>query len=224
MKQVVFKRGTHCVLQGIVKNVEEGTGKAAGKLVTVSIESDVYEPSKGTYSKVSKVAFWNYEDPATGNKTSNATNAKSYLSEGDFVSMMVTEKDGKYTGVAFKKNNALWRFPADPTDPTIKEYNVFVGTLSNGILIEEGTPKYITSMRIAQGKGDYEDYSITFWNDTGKQPKLAENARTCLKPYEATDGIKTYRRAAIVCAAINSYVDSNGDEKHGTKAYSFDRS
>jgi hypothetical protein len=224
MKQVVFTRGSLSVVQGIVKEVIGGTGKAEGKLTTVKIESDVYDKTKGTYSKTTPIAFWNYEDPATGRVTKNATNAQDYLAEGDFVSMMVSEKDGHYTGIAFKKNNALWKFPADPADPKVKEYNIFVGTLSHGITVETGTPKYITSMRIDVGRGETENFAITFWNDTGKQPKLAENARKCLSPYKATDGIVTYKRAAVVCSAINTYLDSNGDEKKGTKAYSFDRS
>jgi hypothetical protein len=224
MKQLVFKRGNLVVLQGIVNNIQEGTGGAKDMLTTVSIESDVYSKSSGSNeTKTAKIAFWNYKNPS-GKETKNATNAKTFLKEGDFISLMATEKDGKYTGIAFKKNNALWHFPADPADPTVKEYNVFVGTLAHGVLIEDDATKYITSMRIDVGKGESKKYSMTFWNNTGKQEKLAENARKCLSPYKAVDGTISYKRAAIVCDKINTFVDSSGEECYGAKAYSFDRS
>lgn len=227
MKQVVFKRAENGVmkkvLQGIVVEKVKGTGKGEGKVITIKIKSDVYDKEKkANVEKIAEVPFWNSDEKKTADR------ADAFLEIGDFVSMMVIERDGKNTGLVFNKNNAKYKFdayPADEVHPSgLPEYNILIGTLGSGKMSEDGT-HYYTSMGIDTKDSSQADrISISFWNNKEKNPNLGNNAQKCLTPYQPADSDKKiYRKAAIVCSAMGSYFDDECVEHLSCNAYSFDK-
>lgn len=229
MKQIIFSRNEgdlkKSVVQGIVKDIQQGTGGAAGKMVKVTIESDVYskEESKNIPTLLC-IEFWNSE------KFKTADNINEYVNVGDYISALISEKDGKTSGFKFSKNNALYKFEAVPASAempkALAEYNILVGTVSNGKMSEDGT-HYFTSMRFDKHVKEADDngyISISLWNGNKTNPSLGTNAEKCLAPYKPEGKKAVYRRAAFVCTALTSYMTPEGDERVSCNAFSFDRS
>jgi hypothetical protein len=213
MKQLVFKRGDVAVIQGVVTEKIEGTGAGAGKVLSVKIKSDVYNKTTSKNEETeTAIAFWNTE------KAQNANNANAILNVGDYMSAMVSvSDDGKYTALAFKKNNARYQFKAEEGKA---EYNVFVGRVGYGFAADD---HYTTKMNVDVAAGKSDQYSISFWNGREGNPNLGTNAQKCLAPYVPKSGKTVYRSASIICGPVNTYIDKNGEEQKGCTAFSFDR-
>lgn len=231
MKQTIFSRKENDVvkkvIQGTVKSINEGTGKAKDKVIKVEIESDVYDSEKHTnVPTIYKFDVWNNESSKT------ADNFKKYVSPGNFISALIVEKGDVHTAYKFSKNNVLYKFeaiPASESNPkNMPEYNILVGTVGNGGMSADGS-HYFTSMKFdkhVKDAGEDGSISISLWNGNKSNPKLADNAKKCLAPYQPKDedAKKVYRRAAFVCTSISSYMDKNDEVKASCNAYSFDRS
>jgi len=223
MKLNLFERDGRKLVQGIVTEKRPGTGAATGRVVNIKIKANVYDPeTKDEKEETMDIAFWNSDTKKL------ADDANNRLDVGKYVSVLVTEKDGKYSATAFKKQG-VWKFAEtldDAGNVANTEANVLVGLVVNGYESEDGS-RYRISMPVttfdADGNPNSEWVSITFF-DSERQPNLPQNAKRVLHPYTPEGAEKPIRhRAAIRCGAKKVFDPGDGNpERTSYTGYSFD--
>ncbi len=224
MKLNLFERDGRKLVQGIVTEMRPGTGAATGRVVNVKIKANVYDAEKKEeHEETMDIAFWNSDTKKL------ADDANNRLEVGKYVSVLVSEKDGKYSATAFKKQG-VWKFAEtldDEGNVASAEANVLVGLVVNGYESEDGS-RYRISMPITTFDADNnpmsEWVSITFF-DSERQPNLPQNAKKVLQPYTPEGAEKPIRhRAAIRCGAKKIYEPEDGSAPRTSyTGYSFDR-
>ena len=224
MKLNVFERDGRKLVQGIVVEKRPGTGAATGRVINIKIKGDVYDKeTKENKEEFLDIAFWNSE------KQQLADNANSRLEIGKYVSVLVSEHEGKYSDTAFKKQG-IWKFSEtlDEAGNVVNtEANIIIGLVVNGTLAEDSS-RYRISVPIttfdAEGNPSSEWVGITFFANE-KQPNLPTNASKVLQPYTPEGAEKPIRhKATINCGAKKIYVPAGStDELVSYVGYSFDR-
>ena len=224
MKLHVFERDSRKLVQGIISEKRAGTGAAAGRVVNIKLTAKVYDAdTKAEKDETMDIAFWNSETRKL------ADDANNRLEVGKYVSVLVSEKDGKYSAIAFKKQG-VWHFAEtldDAGNIANSEANILIGLVVNGYEAEDGS-RYRISMPVTTydeaGNPSSEWVSITFFSSEN-QPNLPANAKKVLQPYVPEGSEKPVRhRATIRCGAKKVYTPEDGSgERPSYTGYSFDR-
>jgi hypothetical protein len=221
MKLNLFERDGRKLVQGIVTEMRPGTGAATGRVLNVKIKGSVYNKEEGKEEdQEMEIAFWNSELKKL------ADDANNRLGVGKYVSVLCTEKDGKYSASAFKRQG-IWTFPEtldEAGNVEAAEANVVIGLIVNGY---DGEGRYAVSVPItvrdAEGNPVPQWVRITFF-DNDKQPNLAENAKKVLAPVKSDASENIVRKtAALRCGAKNTWTSPDGQERVSYVAYAFDR-
>ena len=226
MKLKIFERDNRTLVQGVITEKRPGTGSATGRVVNIKIKGNVYDAeAKTEKEETMEIAFWNSESKSL------ADDANNRLEVGKYVSVLVSEKDGKYSATAFKKQG-VWRFAEtldDAGNVASPEANVLIGLVVNGYDSEDGS-RYRISMPVTTYDADNNPnskwISITFFSSE-RNPDLPANAKKVLQPYTPEGAEKPIRhRAAIRCGARKDWTPEGGTEEDtriSYTGYTFDR-
>lgn len=219
MKLNVFEREGIQLVQGTVVEKRPGTGAAEGRVINVKIKGDTYDAdAKENKEAFMEIAFWNNDSRPM------ADNANARLNIGDYVSALVTEKDGKYSALGFKKTG-IWTFEEkiDNEGNELKEVNFIIGVIGNASYnAEKGFCRVSVPVSFPTGDGNFnsEWVNVTFWNNETR-PNQAENVNKVLAPFVSeVDGEqkKTTKKAILRCGELKYF-----QEQRQYVGYGFDR-
>lgn len=221
-----MEKGTLKVVCGNVCKVEEGKGKAAGRLVTVSIVADGYDrEAKKPIPVYCNADFWNADDidDENGRKQAADRVRKMNLKPGQFIMMQVFESaDGKHTyGNRIIKGSGV--LTVNPVGENDNGYAVILGS---AIFVKENGEKGVCNVNVVANdlvpeKG-FQTVSeeIAFWNSE-KEPNKASNMANLLTPKEKEDGTTSYVRGVFVTSLRKGDVRIF-NRKDGEKGYAYD--
>lgn len=226
MKLHLFERDGRKLLQGTVVEKRPGTGQATGRVVNIKIKGSVYDKeAQQEKDEIVDIAFWNTDTKKL------ADDATARLEVGKYVSVLVSEREGKYSATAFKKQG-IWKFSEtlDEAGNVVNgEANILIGLVVNGTLAEDGS-RYRISVPVttfdAEGTPASEWISVTFFSSE-RQPNLPQNAEKVLRPFLPEGAEKPIRhKAAIRCGAKKIYQPEgqpDAAERISYVGFNFDR-
>jgi len=215
MKLIIRQIGDLTLYAGVITEVREGSGNAAGRVVNIKLTGMEYDREKNTDVETAvDIAFWNSDKEGASQLADRAK--KANLAVGKFVTVLArTVEAGKVFAVNFKYSG-VWNFPEKDGQ---KELNVFVGSLGK---VTEADGKVYTAIPISVDGND-EWCNIAFYNNeadeaTGrKASNLANVAKRC---FVERNGKRP--KVVVVTGPKRTYNDSKGVERTSYTAYSFD--
>lgn len=159
---------------GKVTKIEQGTGNAAGRLVTVTFHQKWWDAeAKKSIEEDVEVSFWNSKDGNPKHAFADFFN-RCKAKEGSEMMFSCSEYNGKVTG-SIANYSGIRTF----TGENGKEENFIFGTVRKTRVNGEGDKKYFTvSVPIDQRDGSTDWKGITFSNKFGR---MADRAEKCLK-------------------------------------------
>lgn len=222
----IFSRGQYVVLAGTVVKVIEGTGSAAGQVVTLTLEGEKWDKNqKKNVRARSMVSFWNSKDEkkvseGKGQLADRIRKAKVHV--GSFLTVLAVRRDdGKLNGLNFQYSGVLKIQGGDKytnedgTEGVTKDVNIIIGTITKVVLDDERGMARVT---IPTTGRDNETifHSISVWN-TENSPSQATACLDYLAPYTKDDK-KVYRQAIFVCGE-NTHFGKTADDPTAGNSY-----
>lgn len=159
MRLNIAKKGDYEVLAGHIKEIREGSGSAAGRVLNIKLAGTRYD--KETSKEVEEVvdiAFWNSDD----GQNMACDKVKSYgLKGGDFLSVLVVRKeDNKAIGFGCRFLGGSWSFRGAENS---RELNIFIGTIAN--FKEDAKGRFVKFSIPSKVNGETIWRNITVWNN-----------------------------------------------------------
>lgn len=206
------------ILFGTVKQLREGTGSAAGKLIKVIFDVTKYDKASGSNKVVEEVVnFWNNDDPSKFQGKDRLLKAKVKIGSVLMIQASTTEHENVFTGFDFKYCGGCYN-----VDNEGSITNIVLGRACNIKESDDGT-KLRFSVPVneyVEGENRTKWVSVTAINSNNNH-SLKDRAKKCIfdkqiyllvlseiSENEGSDG-RTYNNALLFRFEIPQKIEQN---------------